>query len=306
MVDLVGHVRDYLELRRALGFKLVFEGHVLPRLANFIEASGAGTLTTELAISWACQPEDVQPITLAHRLGAARGFARYLKTIDPATEIPPLDVFGTRRQRPTPYLWSKDGIAALLEATLQIRPELRALTHETLFGLIAVTGLRLGEATRLLREDVNLTDGILTITEAKFDRTRLIPLHPSTTAALASYAQRRDRLCPAPQTAAFFLSHAGTMLRVKGVDATFKNITTGIGLRTATVKPRIHDLRHTFAVQTLIDWHRTGADIGAGVPVLSTYLGHVSPAGTYWYLSAAPELMALAAERLDRRFGAQS
>lgn len=306
MVDLAGHVRDYLELRRALGFKLVFEGHVLPRLATFIEASGAGTLTTELAISWACQPEDVQPITLAHRLGAARGFARYLKTIDPATEIPPLDVFGTRRQRPTPYLWSKDEITALLEATLQIRPELRALTHETLFGLIAVTGLRLGEATGLLREDVNLTDGILTVTEAKFDRTRLIPLHPSTTAALASYAQRRDRLCPAPRTAAFFLSHAGTTLRVTGVDTTFNNITTGIGLRTATVKPRIHDLRHTFAVQTLIDWHRTGADIGASVPVLSTYLGHVSPAGTYWYLSAAPELMALAAERLDRRFGAQS
>lgn len=306
MADLAGHVRDYLELRRALGFKLVFEGHVLPRLATFIETAGTGTLTTELAISWACQPEGAQSITLAHRLGAARGFARYLKTIDPATEIPPLDVFRARQQRPAPYLWSKEEITALLEATRQIQPELRAATHETLFGLIAVTGMRLGEATGLQREDVNLTDGVLTITQAKFDRSRLIPLHPSTTAALSTYVQRRDRLCPTPHSTAFFLSQAGTMLRVKSVDATFNDITTRIGLRTPTAKPRIHDLRHSFAVQTLIDWHRTGAELGTNMAILSTYLGHGSPAGTYWYLSAAPELMALAAERLDRRFGAQS
>lgn len=234
MVDLAGHVRDYLELRRALGFKLVFEGYVLPGLATFIETAGASTLTTELAISWARQPKDAQPITLAHRLGAARGFARYLKTIDPATEIPPLDVFRARQQRPATYLWPEQEITALLEATRQLRPELRAATYVTLLGLIAVTGMRLGEATRLQRQDVNLTDGILTITEAKFDRSRLIPLHPSTTTALSSYAQRRDRLCPTPRSAAFFLSHAGTMLRVKGVDATFNDITTGIGRGEAT------------------------------------------------------------------------
>lgn len=306
MVDLAGHVRDYLELRRSLGFKLVFEGRVLPRLATFVEAAGGNTLTTELAIAWALRPEGVQPITLAHRLGAARGFARYLKTIDQATQIPPLDVFGARQQRLTPYLWSKAEIRALLDAARQLRPELRAATYETLFGLIAVTGMRLGEAIGLKREDVNLAEGVLTITVAKFDRARLVPLHPSTTAALTSYTHCRDRLCPMPRAGAFFLSPAGTGLSTSGVEHTFNDITTGIGLRTATARPRIHDLRHSFAVQTLIDWHRAGADVGASMAVLSTYLGHVSPAGTYWYLSAAPELMALAAERLDRRFGAQS
>lgn len=306
MGELLGHANDYLKLRRDLGYKLRQEGYDLPRFVDFLEASGSTVLTSELAIAWARDCQGVQPITWAHRLGSVRGFARYLKSIDPATEIPPLDVFGARQQRPTPYLWSAEEIGALLDGARQLRPELRSATCETLLGLIVVTGMRLGETIGLNREDVNLSTGVLTIRYAKFERARLVPLHPSTTAALASYAQCRDRLCPTPRSAAFFLSQAGTMLRVKSVDATFNTITTGIGLRTATVKPRIHDLRHSFAVQTLIDWHRAGADVGAGMAVLSTYLGHVSPAGTYWYLSAAPELMALAAERLDRRFGVQS
>lgn len=306
MIDLTGHVRDYLDMRRAMGFKLVFEGHVLPRLAAFIEAAGSTTLTTELAISWARQPDGVQPITWAHRLGAARGFARYLKTIDPATEIPPRNAFAARQRRPAPYLWSKDEIRALLTAAGQIRPEMRAATYETFFGLIAVTGMRLGEAIGLARDDVNLTDGVLTITAAKFDRARLVPVHPTTTAALITYARCRDRLCPKARAGTFFLSPTGARLSTTSVENTFNDIMIRIGLRTATVKPRIHDLRHSFAVDTLIDWHRSGADIEARMPVLSTYLGHVNPAGTYWYLSAAPELMTLAAERLDQRFGEQS
>lgn len=306
MSGLLGHVNDYLELRRTLGYKLVHEGYVLPELVAFIEATGATVLTTELAIAWARQRQGVQPITLAHRLGAARGFARYLKTINPDTQVPPLGVLGARQRRLAPYLWSKEEIEALLHGARQLRPELRAATHEILLGLIAVTGMRLGEAIGLKREDVDLATGVLTIREAKFDRSRLVPLHPSTTTALTAYAHSRDRLCSTPKTGAFFLSSAGTGLSTGGVEKTFNEVTTRIGLRTATIRPRIHDLRHSFAVQTLIDWHRYGVDVGARMAVLSTYLGHVSPAGTYWYLSASPELMGLAAARLEKRFGEQS
>ena len=305
MSELLDHVDDYLKLRRDLGFKLRQDGFHLPQLVAFIEAAGAKVLTNELAIAWAKQSEHVQPITLAHRLGSVRGFARYLRTIDPDTEIPPLDVFGAHQQRKTPYLWSQEDIVALLAGMRELRPELRAATYETLLGLIAVTGMRLGEARGLTRSDVNLTNGVLTVRQGKFDLDRLIPLHVTTTAALADYAELRERLCPTPQATAFFVTPAGTALSASSVEATFRDVTTRIGLRTATSHPRIHDLRHSFSVQTILDWHRAGADIGANMAALSTYLGHRTPEGTYWYLSAAPELMGLAAARLDERYGAR-
>ena len=305
MSGLLDHVNDYLKLRRDLGYKLRNGRYYLPQLAAFIEASGATVLTNELAIAWAKQSEHVQPITLAHRLGSVRGFARYLQTIDPATEVPPSDVFGARLQRITPYLWSQEEIVALLAGMRDLRPELRAATFETFLGLIAVTGMRRGEAIGLTRQDVNLSDGVLMVRRGKFDRDRLIPLHPTTTAALADYAELRDRLCPSPQVAAFFITPAGTALPTSSVEETFRDVTTRIGVRTATAHPRIHDLRHSFSVQTLLDWHRAGTDMDANMAALSTYLGHVSPEGTYWYLSAAPELMGLAAARLDERYGAR-
>lgn len=306
MGELLDHVNDYLKFRRDLGYKLVREGYDLPELVAHVEAAGATVLTSDLAIAWARDRQGAQAITLAHRLGAARGFARYMKSIDPATEIPPLGIVDAHQQRLTPYLWSKEEISALLEGSRQLLPEMRAATYETLLGLIAVTGMRLGEAIGLNREDINFTAGVLTIRQAKFDRARLVPLHPSTTAALAAYARIRDRLLPNPGSTAFFLTPRGTSLHTSGVDATFNEITTGIGLRTATARPRIHDLRHSFAVQTLIDWHRSGTDIQASMTVLSTYLGHSSPEGTYWYLTAVPELMELAAARLEQRYGDQS
>jgi integrase/recombinase XerD len=299
------HVRDYLRMRRALGFKLRAEGQALVQLAAYLEQAAARHLTTELTLCWAQLPRDVAPITWAHRLGAARGFATYLKTIDPATEIPPRGLLPASAPRPTPYLWSPTDVTRLLGATRQLRPPLRAATYETLFGVIAATGIRLGEALALTRGDVDLTGGLLTIREAKFGHTRLVPLHPTVTDALADYADGRDRLCPRQRSNTFFVSSVGTALLHNGVHHTFNQLTTGLGLRTATVKPRVHDLRHSFAVRTLIDWLRAGVDIDTRMPVLSTYLGHVNPAGTYWYLSASPELMALAAARLVSRYGAR-
>jgi len=304
MSALDAHVEDYLRLRRALGYKLERHGLLLPQLVAYLEAAGAATITSELAIAWARLPERARPNYWAARLAVARGFARYLKTIDPATQVPPPGVFPARRHRPTPYLWSQEEICGLLEGARGLRSPLRSATHEALFGLLATTGMRLGEAVGLDRDDVDLGAGVVTIREAKFDRSRLVPLHPSTTTAMSRYTTRRDSLCPRPPSAAFFLSGAGTRLGRSGVDKTLRTITTSMGIRTATVRPRAHDLRHSLAVATLIRWLRAGVNVDEHMAVLSTYLGHVSPADTYWYLSASPELMALAAERLDARFGA--
>lgn len=304
MSALSGHVADYLQLRRALGFKLEREGQLLDQFVDYLGAAGSATVTSELAIAWAQQPAGVQPNHWAKRLGVVRKFAAYLQTIEPATEVPPPGVFPARRRRPTPYLWSQSDIRRLLEGARQLRPPLRAATHEAIFGLLATSGMRVGEAVALQREDVDLDAGVITIRQAKFDRSRLVPLHPSTTEALRRYATERARLCPRPRSGAFFLSSTGTALDRSGVGKTLRKITTAMGTRTATTHPRVHDLRHSLAVRTLVAWQRSGVSVDERIAVLSTYLGHVSPADTYWYLSASPELMRLAAERLDTRFGA--
>ena len=202
--------------------------------------------------------------------------------------------------RANPYLYSPVEVRALLEATRGLRPVIRAATYQVLLGLIAVTGLRLGEAVSLRPDGVDLDVGVLTIGGWKASPERLVPLHPSTTEALREYADIRDRRFPVPRTDTFFVSSAGTPLIHGLVEETFNQLTTTIGIRSETVKPRIHDLRHSFAVARLIDWYRCGQDPARKMAVLSTYLGHVNPAGTYWYFSAVPELMALAAERLEQ------
>ncbi|MDN5750417.1 MAG: tyrosine-type recombinase/integrase [Pseudonocardia sp.] len=303
---LAAHVQDYLRLRRALGFKLNFEGQVLPQFVAYLDAAGLETVTVEAAVAWTRLSVGAQPVTLSHRLGAVRGFARYLATIDPATQIPPTGLFG-KQQRRTPYIYSPQEIGRLLAAAGRLRPPLRAATYETLLGLLAVSGMRIGEARRLLRGDVDLTEGVIRIRHTKFDRDRLVPLHPSATKALRGYAARRDRLCPQPRTESFFIASVGTGLAHSSVHATFSSLLDSAGLPTAAGdRPRIHDLRHSLVVNTLIDWQRDGTDIAARLPVLSTYLGHISPASTYWYFSAVPELMQLAAAGLERRSGSRS
>jgi integrase/recombinase XerD len=303
MSGLQTHVGDYLRLRRAVGFKLKEEERLLGQLVVYLEAAGAVTVTSELAIEWARLPEGVHPNRWAKRLRIARGFAAYLQTIDPRTEIPPPNVFPNRRQRSTPYLFSQQDICRLVAEARQLRHPMRAASHEALFGLLAVSGMRIGEAVALERDDVDLDAGLITIRKAKGDRGRLVPLHPTATEALRRYASERDRLCPTPRSCAFFLSSAGTPVHPNALRQTFREIMTRLGVRTEAVRPRVHNLRHRFAVQTLIDWHQAAIKIDEHIATLSTYLGHVSPADTYWYLSASPELMALAADRLDDRFG---
>ena len=305
MSDLARHVEDYLRLRRALGYKLERAGHLLPKLVTYLQEVGSPTLTTDLAIAFARLPANARPNYWAARLAIVRGFARYLQTIEPGTEVPPAGVFPARRHRPAPYLWSDEDIRGLLEGARALRPPLRATTFAALFGLLAVSGMRVGEAVGLDRNDVDFDTGVITIRHAKFDRPRLVPLHSTSTAALRAYATERDRLCPALRSSAFFVSGIGNRINRSAVAKVLRLITTDMGLRTASVRLTPHQLRHSFAVRTLIDWHRSGLRVEEHIAVLSTYLGHISPADTYWYLSASPELMALAAERLDARFGAR-
>jgi len=299
MTALADHLDDYLRLRRALGFQLGRHGQVLPRFVAYVEANGAATVTVELAVAWARWPEGIKPITVDFRLSAVRGFAHYLHAIDPCHEIPPRGLLAAPRRRPTPYIYTPEEIAQVLCAARRLQPSLRAATYRTLFGLLAATGMRSGEAFALTRSDVDLIEGLITVRHAKFDRIRLVPLHRSVAAELGAYATTRDRLCPAPSCDRFFVSVTGRPLRRGDADGVFADITTTVGLRTDSVHPGMHGLRHTFAVRTLIDGHRSGADISSLLPVLSTYLGHVEPANTYWYLSAVPELTQLAAARLE-------
>jgi integrase len=308
MSALAEHAQQYLHARRALGVKLERHGRLLPQLVDYLEAAGASTITRELAISWAKLPAGAHPRHWAVRLSIARGFAAYLKTIDPRTEVPPAGVFAVRYQRPTPYLWTQRDISRLLHAARELRPPLKAASYEALFGLLAVTGMRLGEAIALEPDDIDLEGGVITIRAqtAKLERARLVPLHPTTIRALERYLSARARLCPTPRSSTFFLSSIGTRLDRSAVAKTLRTLTTALGLRTDTVHPTAHQLRHSFAVSTLIEWQRSGVAVDEQIAVLSTYLGHVSPSETYWYLTATPELMDSAAQRLERRLGERS
>lgn len=304
MSDLRAALDDYLAIRRALGFKLTRAGLLLADFVSHQEASGTDTITIDAALAWATLPPHGSPDWWGYRLSAVRTFARHLHAIDPRHEVPPPGLLPARTRRATPYLFSDADIAALMTAARALRSPLRAVTFETLVGLLAVAGLRIGEALRLDRDDVDLIAGVLTIRLSKFGKSREVPIHASTVDALATYARRRDRLCQ-PVDQAFFVSTAGRRLRYDSAHLGWLELVRRAGLlsRSATCRPRPHALRHSFAVRTLIGWYQDDADVQAQMPALSTYLGHVHPGSTYWYLSAAPELLHLVADRLEATGG---
>jgi integrase/recombinase XerD len=302
--DFRAEAAEYLTLRRALGYKLIGQGRLLAGFVDYLEESGAEVITTELALAWSRQPVRSSPLSHHQRLAVVRGFARHCQGLDPRTEIPAADLLPARFNRAVPYLYSPDEITALMEAARAIRHPLRAATYETLVGLLAATGMRVGEATGLDRDDVDLPAGRLLVRCGKNGKSREVAMHPSTTEALGVYARRRDAHCPRPSSPSFFLSIAGTRLDYRSVWHEFDRMRQRARLedrsRSRPRPPRLHDLRHTFVLQTLLNWYHAGADVASQLPLLSTYLGHVDPVSTYWYFEAAPELLALAAERLDR------
>jgi integrase/recombinase XerD len=266
-----------------------------------VEQAGAVRITTELALMWARLPVDAHPHQWSKRLGIVRGFARYLATIDPDSEVPSKDLLPARRPRVAPYIYSPAEISSLIAAARALTPALRAASYQTVIGLMATTGLRLGEALGLDREDVDLADGALHV-RARQTKQREVPLHHTTTEALREYTRQRNRRRPAPQTPAFFLNARGERLTKSEFNQRFAKLIQKIGLEGAgeRVRPRPHDVRHTFAVRTLLDWYHAGEDVDRRMPLLSTFLGHADPASTYWYLEAVPELMALISARLER------
>jgi site-specific recombinase XerD len=302
-------LQEYLTLRRALGFKLKDDGRCLAQFVSFLEKKGASYVTTENAVCWAVKPQGAQPGHWARRLRIVRVFAEYLSAQDPRTEIPPKNLLPNRYRRKPPYIYTDEQVMRLIEAasrlpsTVPSTTGLRAQTYSTLLGLLSVTGMRIREALSLDRENVDLTQGILTVTGTKFGKSRLVPVHPSTQHALQQYGQFRDHIYPRPKTQSFFIDQRGRRLGYSGVLETFLRLSREIGLRGPrdSKGPRMHDFRHRFAVSTLMHWYETGADAKRQIQVLSTFLGHVEVSDTYWYLSAVPEFLQLVAARLERR-----
>ena len=308
MNPLVKAVRDYLALRRGLGFKLVRHEAGLREFVSFLTRKRQSRITVALALEWATQHAAQQPSEWAARLSIVRGFARQWSTTDPSTEIPPPGLLPYRPRRAQPYFYSDEEIRQLLEAA-KTRPSidpLRCRTYHCLFGLLAVTGLRLGEAMNLRSDDVDWSEGMLTIRGAKFGKSRLVPLHASTCKVLADYVKRRGKIFAGREMVHFFVNKNGNRLDKGEVHRTFYALSRQIGLRAADASrgPRLHDFRHHFAVQTLLRWYRTGEDPERRLPILSTYVGHAHVTDTYWYLTGTPELLGAAGERLEKRWEA--
>jgi integrase/recombinase XerD len=293
-------VQDYLALRRSFGYVLAGHDGPLADFARYLERMGLDTVTVEAAVAWAVEPKATR---LRHfqRLAMVRGFATYLQISDPRCEVPPRALLPEGRRRVPPHIYSEQEIAKLIRLSRLLRPALRAATIETAIGLLTVTGMRSGELVRLDRADIDLEAGRLKIIATKFNKSRELALHPTTVTALDGYRRTRDLSWPRRATASFFLSSRGNRLSQSSLEQTFAALVDQAGLApppgSRARRPRLHDIRHTFTVATVLGWYRAGLDVQAHLPALSAQLGHVDPASTYWYLTGVPELLAAASER---------
>lgn len=305
------HLQSYLALRRQLGFKLRAHEPQLRDFVAFLRRRRTSRITPALAIEWATQPKRGHSAYFSLRLSMARGFAEYIRTKDARSELIPLGIIPFRPQRPLPYLYTQEEVTRLLAAAQALSPRgdypLRPSTYYSLLGLLATTGLRISEAIALKREDADLTDGILTIRATKFGKSRLVPLHPSTRSALTRYAARRDADPKSFGCPYFFVGAKGRPLCQSAVQWQFRRLCINAGLKGAETRrePRLHDFRHSHAVRTLVNGYRSGQDTELLMPALSTFLGHSHVRCTYWYLTACPELLEQAANRLQTHWEAR-
>jgi integrase len=295
---------DYLAMRRALGVKLYRQGKALATFVLFAESEGVEVITTKLALRWATLPKNVDPATWTGRLSLIRQFARYCCTLEPETEIPPYELLPYRYRRKPPYIYTQEEIGKLLQAARKLTSKhgLRSLTYETLFGLLATTGMRISEALSLEDSDVDLVNGILMVRNTKFGKTRYVPIHHSTTRALDRYIQKRKCRVACRQSPGYFMTESGTRLSYNATQQMFHRIIRDAGLHFQKEKhrPCLHSFRHTFAVRTLVNWYNSGANVDARLPLLATYLGHAHVTDTHWYLSSVPELLCCAVRNLDQ------
>jgi integrase/recombinase XerD len=305
MMTLSHHLEDYLKLRRQLGFKLHVEGILLRGFVHFAQQQGAMFISTKLALRWATLSPDVTQGYRARRLGIVRGFSEYVSTLEPRTEVPSQKLLPSRVRRREPHHYTDEQVLRLIGAAQQIAPshKIKGLTFGTLLGLLAVTGMRVREALSLDRQDIDFKRALLTIRRAKGNKSRLVPLHSSTVRALQRYAAIRDEICPQPTGPSFFVWEGGGRVAYETAENWFVRVACQTGLRQSVHGrggPRMHDLRHYFAICTLLNWYHCDADVDARLPQLSTFLGHSHVSDTYWYLSAVPELLELATRRWER------
>lgn len=303
MISMSTKVQRYLEFRRGLGYQLRTEGMLLEQFGAFADAAGhRGPLTTDLALRWAQLPVDCDRLYAARRLEIVRCFARHLVVTEPGTEVPLRGLLGPAHRRTSPYIYSEAEIAALLAAAKQLAPTsgLKPQTYATLLGLLACTGLRISEALHLGRVDADLGSGVLTIRRTKFRKTRLVPMHPSTTSALQAYASIREQLAAQTEGDCFFVSDSGQALHYSTVRGVFSKLCDSLNITgTGRRRPRLHDLRHTFACRRIEQCYDSHADVDQAVSALSIYLGHAKVSDTYWYVTATPDLLARAAQRFE-------
>jgi site-specific recombinase XerD len=298
-------LEEYLSLRRGLGSDLYAAGARLYRFVEFLEREGASVITADLALRWATETTSATSATWAQRLGDARRFASWLSATDPRTEVPSRELLPHRYRRRPPYIYRDDELARIVREAARLTSPvgLRALTYSTLFGLLAATGLRLGEALALDRDDVDLHAGVLKVRHGKFGKARFVPLHDSACEALRRYARQRDSLLPRPSCAAFLVSDRGRRVTHWSAEYNFAVVSRAVGLRLPAGGykhgrgPRLHDMRHRLAARTLVRWYREGRDVDRELPKLAMYLGHGHVSDTYWYIEAIPELLQLAVER---------
>jgi integrase len=298
-------VQMYLDERHRAGFALEIPGKLLMGFACFSdERTHRGPITEQLIMGWVqgCARR-ATPFTWARRLQTIRPFARFCSRLTPATYIPEQNIFGRTKRRLTPHIYTDQEIADLIDAADRFPQEgtLRSATYRTLFGLIAATGLRVSEALKLQFADLDLARGVLTVRQTKFAKSRLVPLHPSTAAALSRYAMVRRNAIPAEPNSHFFVGISGTGLSKSTVHSAFQRLRKRLGwtARGSHPFPRIHDLRHSFICRRVQLWHEQGADIDHAMLALATYVGHAKVSDTYWYLTGVPELMAVASRNFE-------
>ncbi len=303
MCSLKNHLTNYLALRRSLGYKLKEDEGILNNFVSFLKGKYSPTITVKLAMEWALLPKNVQPSHWSKRLSIIRLFSQYLVAYIPETEVPDPGLLYAKTKRTNPHLYSDEQVKEVLKACFDEPSKgLRHLTYYTFFGLLVVTGCRISELVNLPIGDVDLKAGLITIRNSKFGKSRYLPISTSTIANLIIYSKRRDIFTGQPSADNYFLSEQGKPLTINGVETFYVRLSKKIGLRRKedSVGPRIHDFRHSYAIKTIIKWYKANADVHQLMPLLATYLGHKKPSDTYWYLSNVPELMALAAQRLEQ------
>lgn len=298
--DLRASARQYLALRRAMGYQLVRHEELIRQFVDYLDSKHQTRISVEHALAWASLPGQTRPRWHTARLTVIRGFAGFVHANCPADgDLIPAGLLPGRVERPVPYLYAPDQIGALMSGACALRPLIRGLTLSTVIGLMAATGIRISEALAMDTTSIDAAEPAITVT-GKYAKVRRIPVHATTIAALSTYLRNSRVLVGAPDGGSLFVTVNATRPRANNVETAFRTVATAIGLRApAGSSPHLHGLRHTFAVNTLIDAHRAGVDVHARIGTLATYLGHVSPASTYWYLTASPELLDLTADRVE-------